>query len=314
MLGNVLSRSPDVRATPIGQSLAECDVRVSKRLWKELARVLDARSSAGRVEAVLEGMDGDGYTAVWALTESDLLVLCEKEGASRAVAFAEISGVVPIGRILRVLMGGREFIDLTAYVDLTSFARALATRARAPVGSYDGLFTDAGYVPFAGATARIAGQSLGAFGDVAAGGVVVCMDDAGIHLATAAQPWRRVAIVPWDEVRELAVEGHEETIRRVTVARFMLLGPLAVAVPKDENASRAYLTVAAAAGDLVVRVNGVSPPELRVRLGDALRRVPAAAGDGADLAGQIARLGELHGSGVLTDAEFAAAKRKLLGL
>jgi hypothetical protein len=96
----------------------------------------------------------------------------------------------------------------------------------------------------------------------------------------------------------------------------MALGPLAIAVPKDEDFSRAYLTLAAAGGELVVRVDQVPPQELRVRLGDVLRRpagAPGAPGDG-DLVGQIARLGELHASGVLTAEEFAAAKRKLLGL
>ncbi|WP_435737891.1 SHOCT domain-containing protein [Cellulosimicrobium sp. PMB13] len=38
---------------------------------------------------------------------------------------------------------------------------------------------------------------------------------------------------------------------------------------------------------------------------------PASAGD--DLLAQIERLGQLHASGVLSDAEFAAAKAKLLG-
>ncbi|MFI6426825.1 SHOCT domain-containing protein [Promicromonospora sp. NPDC050880] len=43
---------------------------------------------------------------------------------------------------------------------------------------------------------------------------------------------------------------------------------------------------------------------------------PAAASGGAgnnELLAQLAQLGTLHGQGVLTDAEFAAAKAKLLG-
>lgn len=39
---------------------------------------------------------------------------------------------------------------------------------------------------------------------------------------------------------------------------------------------------------------------------------PAAAG-GGDLMGQLNQLGALHAQGVLSDAEFAAAKAKLLG-
>ncbi len=34
---------------------------------------------------------------------------------------------------------------------------------------------------------------------------------------------------------------------------------------------------------------------------------------GPDTLGQLKQLGELHGSGVLTDAEFEAAKKKILG-
>ena len=40
---------------------------------------------------------------------------------------------------------------------------------------------------------------------------------------------------------------------------------------------------------------------------------PAAAPPGDDIAGQLARLGQLHDSGVLTDEEFAASKAKILG-
>ena len=39
-----------------------------------------------------------------------------------------------------------------------------------------------------------------------------------------------------------------------------------------------------------------------------------AAPAGDDIAGQLARLGQLHDSGVLTDEEFAASKAKLLGV
>jgi hypothetical protein len=40
---------------------------------------------------------------------------------------------------------------------------------------------------------------------------------------------------------------------------------------------------------------------------------PAAAGGGSDLMDQLSQLGALHAQGVLSDAEFAAAKAKLLG-
>jgi hypothetical protein len=41
---------------------------------------------------------------------------------------------------------------------------------------------------------------------------------------------------------------------------------------------------------------------------------PAAAAAGTDVTAQLQKLAQLHESGVLSDAEFAAAKQKLLGV
>lgn len=45
----------------------------------------------------------------------------------------------------------------------------------------------------------------------------------------------------------------------------------------------------------------------------AAQAAPPAAAGGNDLLAQIEQLGQLHANGVLSDAEFAAAKAKLLG-
>ena len=172
-----------------------------------------------------------------------------------------------------------------------------------------------------GTPVRIRGQYLGGFRDLAAGHVVVVFDDTGVRLVPFATPWWQACAIPWEDVREVVVEGQEETRRRVTAARMMAVGMLALAIPKDEDASYAYLTVAATDGAVVVRIDGARPQELKVQLGDVLRR-PAAepaggqpgSGGRVDLADQVARLGELHRSGVLTAEEFTAAKRKLLDL
>lgn len=60
------------------------------------------------------------------------------------------------------------------------------------------------------------------------------------------------------------------------------------------------------------------PPAWQTALGDAAREVeretPGTAGvDDDGLVAQLARLSQLHKDGGLTDAEFAAAKAKLLG-
>ena len=296
---------------------------MTRYLWKELERLAPTAALNSRAQQVLAGWSGDGYTAVWALTISELLTLTEQSGASRVIPLGDIEGVVrPADGSIRVLTGRARFAVLRSPDAGTDvFARAIADRAHAPLGGVDALFSADGLVALAGTPARVAGQYLGGFRDLAVGPLVVIFDDRGVHLVPAATPWWQACALAWADVREIVVEGQEETRRRVTAARLMAVGMLAVAIPKEENTSHAYVTVAATDGDVVVRIDGARPQELKVQLGDVLRR-PAAepeggqpgSGSGIDLAGQVARLGELHRSGVLTDEEFTAAKRKLLDL
>ena len=324
MMVGVPSRSSDVRKTPLGQSLAELGGRrVTRYLWKELERLAPTAALNSRAQQVLAGWSGDGYTAVWALTISDLVSLTEQSGASRVIPLGDVEGVVrPADGTIRVLIDGARFVAFRSPDPGTdTFARAVADRAHAPLGGVDALFSADGLVALAGTPARVAGQYLGGFREVAAGPLVVMFDDHGVHLVPAATPWWQTCALAWEDVREIRVEGHEETRQRVTAARILIAGPLALAIPKDEEFSHAYVTVVATDGDVVVRIDRARPRELKVALGDVLRR-PAAEpggggpgpGGGIDLAGQVARLGELHRSGVLTDEEFTAAKRKLLDL
>ena len=322
--GRVLGRSSEVRKTPLGQSLAGLGGRdITRYLWKELERLGEPGALNSRAESVIAGTMDGGYIAVWALAVSELVVLTEREGRSRIIPLAQVEGLVrPAEDAIRVLLGGTEFVALRSPdAAVAAFARAIADRAHAPLADGAALFSADGFVQLVGTPIRIRGQYLGGFPELAPGHVEVVFDDAGVHLVPFATPWWQARAIPWDTVREIVVEGQEETRRRVTAARMMAVGILALAIPKDENASYAYLTVAAAAGDVVVRIEGARPQELKVQLGDVLRR-PAAEpeggqagpGVGGDLAGQVARLGELHRSGVLTDEEFTAAKRKLLDL
>jgi hypothetical protein len=322
----VIGRSSDVRKTPLGQSIAELGGRqITRNLWRELERLGDTAAFNARADRVLAGWSGDGYTAMWALTTADLVALTEQAGASRLIPLGQIEGVVrPAGDTIRLLLDGAHLTAFrSAEAEIGSFAQAVADRAGAPLGSADMLFSADGPVRLTGTPSTITGQYLGGYGDVAAGPVAVVFDDAGVHVAPAATPWWQTCALAWSDVRELRVEGREETRQRVTAARILIAGPLALAIPKDEDWSHAYMTVAARDGDMVVRIEGARPMELKIRLGDVLRR-PAArmqeaepgagAAAAADLVDQVARLGELHARGVLTDEEFAAAKRKLLGL
>jgi hypothetical protein len=223
---------------------------MSKHLWRALAQVSEARPVSGRAERILFGTMRGGYNSIWVLASSDLIVLSEREGASRIIPVAAITGVVrPVDAVVRVLVGGPEVVALSSRSDeREGFAEAVALRANVPVGGVDGLFTDDGYAAFAGAVQRVAGYYLGGFRDTGAGEAVVLFDDAGVHLAMADVPWWQVLALPWAQVAEIVVEGYEETRQRVTLGRMIALGPLAIAVPKDENHSRAYLSIAPATG------------------------------------------------------------------
>ena len=296
---------------------------MTRYLWKELGRLGESAARGSRADRVVAGRMNGGYHALWALSGTELVVLTEQDGESRIIPLARIEGLAcPAEDAIRVLLGGTEFVALrTPDAVVAAFARAIADRAHAPMADGAALFSADGFVELVGTPVRVRGHYLGGFRDLAPGHLVVIFDEAGVHLVPFAMPWWQACALPWDEVREVVVEGQEETRRRVTAARMIAVGMLALAMPKEENTSYAYMTVAAADGDLVVRMEGVRPQELKVQLGDVLRR-PAAepeggrpgSGAGVDLAGQVARLGDLHRSGVLTDEEFAAAKRKLLDL
>jgi hypothetical protein len=124
--------------------------------------------------------------------------------------------------------------------------------------------------------------------------------------------------IGWDQVRELLIEGGEETRRRVTATRMLAVGLLAFAVPKDEQRNHSYITAVTDDGHFIVRTNW-SPHEARAKLGALLRRVaPAnpmpACGTADTLANALAQIVELHDRGALDDEEFVAAKRPLLEL
>ena len=71
-------------------------------------------------------------------------------------------------------------------------------------------------------------------------------------------------------------------------------------------------TVEAFWGMLGVNPNGQQMMRTPTNVPRHRRREPPAADDGPPLAEQLKDLGELRAQGVLTDAEFAAAKKRLL--
>jgi len=199
----VLGRSSEVRKTPLGQSLAELGGReMTRYLWKELERLGATATLGSRAERLLAGWSGDGYTAVWALTISELVALTEQSGASRVIPLADIEGVVrPADGTLRVLVGGARFVTFRSPdAGIDAFARAVADRAHVPLGGVDALFSADGLVVLAGTPSRVTGYYLGGFRDLPAGPVAVMFDDAGVHLVPFATPWWQTFALAWADV------------------------------------------------------------------------------------------------------------------
>jgi hypothetical protein len=128
---------------------------------------------------------------------------------------------------------------------------------------------------------------------------------------TDAEP-ATLLVIPTSELQYVALEGYIPQQHYVTFRAFVGYQPGTVA---PQSATR--IVIRAKAGTLTLGLQG-APNEVAMRAAPLLQhtwpqptpRVVTPAG----LSEQLAGLARLHGDGVLTPAEFAAAKRKLLGL
>ncbi len=103
-----------------------------------------------------------------------------------------------------------------------------------------------------------------------------------------------------------------------TMARTAVVAGTATAVVGGVSNSRQNKQAAAAQNQAAEQAAFESQAELadmqqQMAQMQAQQAQPPAAAAGDDLMGKISQLAELHASGVLDDAEFAAAKAKLLG-
>jgi hypothetical protein len=282
-------------------------------LWRSL-EALDGSQSATAVDRLATGKMHDGYHAVWALSASALVVLSEEKGASRIVPLSTVGGVLCDGQSAIRVLAGSSAISLLWSPNPDGFAAELGRRALVPVGGGDAALSATGLVSLAGDVGRLSGQFLGGYRELPPRAATLALDDVGAHLLSP--PWWRNLLLPWADVRDVLIEGHEQTVQRVSALGLMAFGTLALAMPGEENLSRSYLTLAAADGELIFRVDGQSPQQLRVQLRDVVREHGDAARKGGleGLGDQLAKVTQLHASGALTDEEFQAAKRKLLGI
>jgi hypothetical protein len=137
-------------------------------------------------------------------------VLCDSQQAIRVLATSAIS-----------LLGTSP--------DPDGFAAELGRRASATVGGDGAALSALGPVGLTGGIVRVNGPYLGGYRALPAHSATLALDDAGAHLF--APPWWRTLLLPWADVRDVVVEGHEETVQRVSALGLIAVGTLALAMP-----------------------------------------------------------------------------------
>ncbi|SEI89281.1 SHOCT domain-containing protein [Demequina mangrovi] len=134
---------------------------------------------------------------------------------------------------------------------------------------------------------------------------------AGIEVAPALDS--PGTLLPWDQITTLTIDGAEVIQERVTAGRFVALGWAAFAFPHREGS--AYALIERRGGEpLLCEAPLTTTGDLRALVLPHRTRAESAGGRPDMLAVEaLERLAALHASGALTDAEFTAAKAKVLG-
>jgi hypothetical protein len=307
-----------VEDTPLGQSLAG---KVERGALKLLDEHRAAMPTGERAAQVAMGYH-NGYQIHWCLTGSHLLILpvvrvpgAEFESISRGT----ITGVQtrgPVRRHVRVRAGdGYQTVEGDRLEAWDRVIAELMAWTRQTVAAEVFVFSSDGAATFSGEHVPVRVEYLGGHPGLAEPAKLLAVfDDEALHLLSIDGCIERLR-VDWGDVAELVIDGIEETQRRISAARLLAVGMIALAFPKVEQHDRAYITLNSAEWTLVLRADQVSPYEARLQLGHQIRRVGAAgAADvrSAGLTDALSRVFELHRQGALTDGEFAEAKRQIL--
>jgi hypothetical protein len=119
----------------------------------------------------------------------------------------------------------------------------------------------------------------------------------------------RVYLVPWTSVTRVDLDGQEQTTGRVAGRKEVIAGRTALTI---HTGLRQVTFVIASSPSHVRNLLSRRLFEVAARATSAAPAQSAAPAAAApDVLSQVAKLGELHAAGVLTDEEFAAKKADL---
>jgi hypothetical protein len=144
----------------------------------------------------------------------------------------------------------------------------------------------------------------------------ISADSDGLAISFIRSSKMETVRIPWCDVRDIEISDSSDTSHRQTVSRWIVAGPMAILLPKEETIKASLLLVELVDGTKFgfkfdAREPGCSVAEIKVRLAQFYRSAPAKAPVGG-MAEQFAGLAALHSEGALTDEEFAAAKARIL--
>ncbi len=122
------------------------------------------------------------------------------------------------------------------------------------------------------------------------------------------------------DIADITFDGKDEYLQQRTITRNILLAGKS----KKQEVKDGYIVIALTNGqEVMFHVKDKSPMELKAKLSGVVARVkqgksPVTAASsqtqGNDVVGQIAQLAKLKEQGILTEVEFTAKKKQLLGL
>ena len=119
-----------------------------------------------------------------------------------------------------------------------------------------------------------------------------------------------------DEIKDVAIEGRHEVSSRVTVTRLLAVGIFAFALKKKSVEKEAFITFELLDGqEVVFHVNGKTPVQLRASMPAIAAYKKRSATNSSNVGSpvdELSKLAELKDKGFITEAEYSAAKSRLL--
>lgn len=136
----------------------------------------------------------------------------------------------------------------------------------------------------------------------------------------------RDIFVSADQIVSFEITGKEQTTTRLSVTRMLALGVFSLAAPKRSTKKEATIYIGLKDGRrLMFQTESLTESDVHRKLASAISHYSSLqANQGShqqslptqniDMAGEIARFADLKKQGILTDDEFEAKKKQLLGL